>query len=423
MGIRSVSLIVIFALSLRGGLWAQDGPNVEEGKKADFSRFVVAGDSLTAGYQNSQLIFSGQIHGYANVIASQAGVGLNLPLLPAPGFPQIAIVGGHAVVTGYQPVARENTQQTRDLAVPGYTVGALVAYAAACSPNEPTNQGSALQLLAAEILNPNCLDPAPTELMDAAALQPTTSILWIGSNDALLAVLFGGDPTATATFGYLHQVAASTMAQASGHLVLANIPDVTKVPYLTSVERLAQILGLPEGTVETALGLSSGDKVSPYAFELIQAMNGSLTALPDSIVQGPVVLRESKLAQIRQAVVEYNALIAQEAVANHAVLVDIHALIDELAEHGRVVNGQRLTTDFMGGLFSLDGIHPTNTGYAIIADEFIRAMNRSLAARIPPVSVERVAKTDPLIFPDGHPGRSTGHVSEEMSEALRRVMR
>src|ERR1019366_4275181 len=63
-------------------------------KQPGFSRFVVAGDSLSAGYQNSQLIDSGQIHGYANVIAAQAGVDLSLPLLPPPGYPQIQIQGG-----------------------------------------------------------------------------------------------------------------------------------------------------------------------------------------------------------------------------------------------------------------------------------------------------------------------------------------
>jgi hypothetical protein len=126
--------------------------------------------------------------------------------------------------------------------------------------------------MAAEILNPNCLTPAPTQLAEAAALLPSTSILWIGSNDALFAILFGGDPTDAATFGYLHQIAGSTMAQASGKLVLANIPDVTLVPYLTSIERLAGVLDLSVATVETALGLQPGDMVTPYAFELIQAM-------------------------------------------------------------------------------------------------------------------------------------------------------
>jgi hypothetical protein len=104
-------------------------------------------------------------------------------------------------------------------------------------------------------------------------------------------------------------------------------------------------------------------------------------------------------------------------------LVDIYALFNDLARRGVVVQGQKLTTGFMGGLFSLDGVHPTNTGYAIIANEFIKTMNRSLAAGVPPVSIEQVSKADPLIFPDGHPGKGTGHVSEQMADTLRTVMR
>jgi hypothetical protein len=392
-------------------------------KKASLSNFVVAGDSLSAGYQNSQLIDSSQIHGYANVIAAQAGVDLNLPLLPPPGYPQILFQGGFAVATYYTFVPRLNNQQTRDVAVPGFTVGALVDYPAACTPDPSSPLPYPVQVMAAEILNPNCLTPAPTQLAEAAALLPSTSILWIGSNDALFAILFGGDPTDAATFGYLHQIAGSTMAQASGKLVLANIPDVTLVPYLTSIERLAGVLDLSVATVETALGLQPGDMVTPYAFELIQAMGVSLSPLPDSIAQGPVVIRASKISQIRTAVAAYNAIIAKEAADNHALLVDVYSLINDLAANGVVVKGQKLTTGFMGGLFSLDGIHPTNTGYAIIANEFIKAMNRSLAAGIPPVSVEQVSKTDPLIFPDGHPGKRTGHVSEQMANALRAVMR
>jgi hypothetical protein len=399
-------------------------------KKASLSNFVVAGDSLSAGYQNSQLIDTSQIHGYANVIAQQARVDLNLPLLPPPGYPQIQYEGGFAVATYYTFVPRLNNQQTRDVAVPGFTVGALVDYPAACTPDPssplpyPGPLPYPVQVMAAEILNPKCLTPAPTQLAEAAALLPSTSILWIGSNDALFAILFGGDPTDAATFGYLHQIAGSTMAQASGKLVLANIPDVTLVPYLTSIERLAGVLDLSVATVETALGLQPGDMVTPYAFALIQAMGVSLSSLPDSIAQGPVVIRASKISQIRTAVAAYNAIIAQEAADNHnALLVDVYSLINDLAANGVVVKGQKLTTGFMGGLFSLDGIHPTNTGYAIIANEFIKAMNRSLAAGIPPVSVEQVSKTDPLIFPDGHPGKRTGHVSEQMANALRAVMR
>ncbi len=63
------------------------------------------------------------------------------------------------------------------------------------------------------------------------------------------------------------------------------------------------------------------------------------------------------------------------------------------------MGGRLLTTAFLGGLFSLDGIHPTNTGYAILANEYIQTINRALDAEISPVSVEQVSKADPLLPP------------------------
>src|ERR1700722_7214508 len=114
MSHRFCSTALLFGLITNAALYGQ--------KKADFSKFVVAGDSLTAGYQNAQLIESGQVHGYANVIATQAGVSLNLPLLPPPGYPQVMIEQNYAVLTGLTPVARLSTQQTLDVAVPGFSV-------------------------------------------------------------------------------------------------------------------------------------------------------------------------------------------------------------------------------------------------------------------------------------------------------------
>jgi lysophospholipase L1-like esterase len=405
------SVAVLLGLIITAALYGQ--------KKADFSNFVVAGDSLSAGYQNSQLIESSQVHGYANVIATQAGVSLNLPLLPSPGYPQILIEpDSYAVVIGLTPVARLNTQQTLDVAVPGFTVAALVGLPSSCPP-DPTNP---IYVMAAEILNPNCsASPGPTELQEAAALKPTTAILWVGSNDALFSLLFNNtDPTDVSTFSAYYHFAATTMAGASEHLVIANIPDVTLTAYLTSVANLAAILHLSVDEVGK-LGLTPGDMVTPYAFPLIQAMQAarSFAPLPDSVPQGPIMIRAARLSQIRADVIGYNAVIGYEAAANGATLVDIYSLVNDLAAHGRVVGGQKLTTRFMGGLFSLDGVHPTNTGYAIIANEFIKTMNRSLRAGIPPVSVEQVSKTDPLIFPESDRGKHTGHVSVGMADGLR----
>jgi GDSL-like Lipase/Acylhydrolase len=389
-------------------------------QKADLSRLVIVGDSLGAGYQNSQLIESGQVHGYANVIATQAGVSLNLPLVPPPGYPQISIQQGYAVVTGLMPEPRLNTDQTRDLAVPGFTVPALVGLQPPCMP-DPTNP---IYVMAAEILNPNCsTNPGPTELQLAASLKPTTAILWVGANDVLFSLLFGMPPTDIATFTTLYHLAAITMASASGHLVLANIPDVTLTPYLTSVPQLAAMLNLPVLTVEAGLGLQPDDMVTPYAFPLIQAKVGHL---PDSITQGsvviPVVIRAATLATIRADVHAYNAIIANAAAATGATLVDIWSLVNHLAANGVEVGGQRLTTAFGGGLFSMDGVHPTNTGNAIIANEFIKTMNRTIQAGIPPISIEQVSKTDPLLPNNGH-GKQNGHVSVGMADGLRALGR
>jgi len=41
-------------------------------RKADLTRLVIVGDSLSAGFQNGSLLDSQQVHGYANLLAQQA---------------------------------------------------------------------------------------------------------------------------------------------------------------------------------------------------------------------------------------------------------------------------------------------------------------------------------------------------------------
>jgi hypothetical protein len=49
-------------------------------------------------------------------------------------------------------------------------------------------------------------------------------------------------------------------------------------------------------------------------------------------------------------------------------------------------------------MFSLSGIHPTNTSYAVIAIQLITALNRTRGTSIPPVNINQVASSDPLVF-------------------------
>jgi hypothetical protein len=74
-------------------------------------------------------------------------------------------------------------------------------------------------------------------------------------------------------------------------------------------------------------------------------------------------------------------------------------LIDNLHSNGYKVGNFSLTTDYLGGLFSLDGLHPSNTGYGIMANEFIKDINAAFHTQIPPADILRIAEHDPLILP------------------------
>src|SRR5450759_2467151 len=148
------SVAVLLGLMVTAALYGQK--KADFSRNADFSRFVVAGDSLSVGYQNSQLIKSGQEHGYANVIAIQAGGSLNLTLVLPPGYPPISIKQNYAVATGWVPQPRLNEDQTLDVAVPGFTVANLVELQPSCPPNPFPYLANPIEVMAAEILNPNC---------------------------------------------------------------------------------------------------------------------------------------------------------------------------------------------------------------------------------------------------------------------------
>ena len=237
----------------------------------------------------------------------------------------------------------------------------------------------------------------------AESLPPTTVLVWIGNNDALLPAVIG-DPsflTPIPAFAASFSEVMDRLAATGAKLAVANIPDISAVPYFIPAEKIAGLAGAPLAVIGPVLGITSGDFVTLDSLSLALAIlsNPALGPLP-----GSSVLTSAEMEQVRAAVDGYNAVIATQARNHGAALVDVHRLTDEIRDGGYVVRGQRLNTDFLGGIFSLDGIHPTYTGHAIIANEFIHALNANFGAGIPPVSIEQVAAGDPLVLPGkGHP--------------------
>ncbi len=388
--------------------------------RADLSQLVVVGDSLSAGYQNDSLLGRQQVHGYAAVIAAQAGTDLALPLIAEPGIPNVLKLvqpGPPPVVVREAGVSSgriDPLQQTMNLAVPFHTVQDALT-------TRPDLQVDSLTDLVLGL--PGLLQGISRSQVEwAEALQPTTVIVWIGNNDALNAVFLGTSAVLTpvAQFQAAYTELLDRLAATGATLVVANIPDVAVIPFLTSAEQVAETVGLPLTILGPVLGIASGDFVTLDAFDTILKILQGLTPGP---LPGNVVVDAGEVAAIRAATAAYNAHIAAEAKAKGAALVDIHEFLNSLHTRGLVVGGQRLTTGYLGGVFSLDGVHPTNTVYAALANEFIHALDSHFAAGIPPVNLRHVQKQDPLVFPGvGHPASALGHIDKETVESLRAVM-
>jgi hypothetical protein len=72
-------------------------------------------------------------------------------------------------------------------------------------------------------------------------------------------------------------------------------------------------------------------------------------------------------------------------------LVDINGLFKDIHANGYSVSGETFSTAYIsGGLFSLDGIHPSSKGNGVIANAFIAAMNAKFGANIPMVDISRI---------------------------------
>jgi phospholipase/lecithinase/hemolysin len=388
-------------------------PAWAEKPRADLSRLVVVGDSLSAGFQNGSLLETQQPHGYASLVAQQAGVPLALPLIAAPGIPnvlQLVSAGPPPVIVrapGISPGRTNPTVQAFNLAVPGHNVQDALA----TRPDLPIDSLTDLVLGLPGLLG----GVSKSQVEWAEALHPTTIILWIGNNDALGAAtaadasLLTPVPAFEAAFGPVIDRLAATGAT----LVVANVPDVTVVPFLTPAEAVAAQLGIPIALLPSVLGIGAGDFVTPDAFPLIAAHAVPLPA--------NVVLDAGEVAEIRAAIAGYNAFIAQKAKEHGAALVDIHATLARIQKRGIVIGGQRLTTAFLGGLFSLDGIHPTNTGYAVIANRFIHALDRRFDAGIRRVPLVQVKNDDPLVLPAAGRPAGHGHISGETARSMREL--
>ena len=100
------------------------------------------------------------------------------------------------------------------------------------------------------------------------------------------------------------------------------------------------------------------------------------------------VLTKAEVAEVKVATDAYNATIKSIADAKGLAFVELKSVTDQLASGGIVYNGFTTTSTFVtGGMFSLDGVHPSPRGYAIIANLFTSAINAKFGSNLKNVNV------------------------------------
>lgn len=227
---------------------------------ADLTNYVSVGNSLTAGYADGALYITGQENSYPNIMAGQfalAGGGEFTQPLMNDNIGGLLLNGNQVFENRFilSVGASGNPSPVRLVGTPTTTVEG--------SATGPFNNMGVPGAKSFHLSTPGYggLNPwfgrfqtsaNATVIGDAASLNPSFFSLWIGNNDILSFATSGGvgvDQTGNtnpATYGpnditdplvfagaYSGQVDALMATGAKG--VLINIPDVTSIPYFTTV--------------------------------------------------------------------------------------------------------------------------------------------------------------------------------------------
>lgn len=170
----------------------------------------------------------------------------------------------------------------------------------------------------------------------------------------------------------------------------------------TTATVMGQIFGRARQALPTdliVLGASSRiGKVPSVALDGIASPSPTLSQLGVTFpLPDRYVLLPSEVAEIGVATAAYNSTIKAVAEANGLAIVDAESIMADLNKpSGITMNNFTLKATFVtGGMFSLDGVHPSPRGYAFIANKFIQAINGKYGSNLKGVDIGNY----PVLFP------------------------
>ena len=359
-------------------------------------QFIGMGDSIGEAVQSADASAATQVFSYLNLIGARLG---------GP-FPQAYIrtnlfgfVGGTMNRSRIHPAV-----EGLNLAVSGADVDSLLRDRADGVTDSETDL----------ILSPRL----GSQMEIAESLQPVFVACWIGNNDALGAVtafdqLNGSQLTPLSSFTADFTEIADRLQAMGSKAVFGTIPDVSTIAFLLSRDEVTAVLG-------SAGGMAPGDRTSIVAVLLIR-----IGAAPISLLSDPdFILTAAEAGLISQRISEFNTVIKDVAAARGMGVADIGQLFEIIASNPPVVFGIPVTTRFLGGIFSLDAVHPSNIGQAMVANVFINAFNATYGAGMTPLSLQELSflfLTDPFVDHD-RDGKVRGRFGAGLLETIMRSL-
>jgi len=419
--------LVLFVVSCKPNI---DTPKPSSGS-ADFSKYIAIGNSLTAGFADGGLYLEGQKVAYPNMLAEQmrtsGGEEFTSPFFDeehsnGSGYLRLkAITNGSPVLENVtEKLAYRDAEQLlikytdpiQNLGVPGMRLD-LAFYA-------PFSQANMyFERLLSDGVEKSYFDYATEK-------EHTFFSLWLGNNDVLGYATAGGVITGATSsltdktqFAALYSQFVNKLTEGEQKGVVATIPDITAIPYFTTVTIDALLQAAKTASPENAdkfqaifiqdktaavAGMPPG--VRPATNEdlvVLPFMSGGLLGTPKIIgneiapyglhplnpVEDQYILDQSEVAKVKDYVANYNNAIKAAAASKGLAVADVYTYLNEV-KNGVLINGAGISATFItGGAISLDGIHLTPKGNALIANLFIKAINEQYDANLPNVDVNK----------------------------------
>ncbi len=391
-----------------------DEPKVTT-QQVDFSKYIAVGNSLTAGYADGGLYLEGQVNSFPNMIADKmkrfGGGEFITPYFSesqhnGSGYLRLtALVNGQPVL---EPVTtalairgfyNNNPEKPLYTKFTGTAINNLGVPGMRLDMSEMPGLGTVAGNPYFERLLPDNASPLTTYQSYASNQNHTFFSFGLGNNDVLGYALNGAAPTldptkaliseATFTEKYTNFINALTANQQKG--VVSTIPDVTAIPYLTTVTNQALLAaataaaGMPISAIfiETKSGTRPATDKDLFVLPFSSSgLLGKPNALgypygldPRNPVEDKFVLDANEVIEVQNRVIALNKVIITIAASKNLAVADVYSFFNKV-KTGYNYNGIAISNKFItGNAFSLDGVHLTPMGYAIMANIFIDGIN------------------------------------------------